>query len=143
MGPVRFDITYKRTNTVPPEAARTNGTATFKGRANDAMFVFYEGKKGEYIRFYLADPESRLALRKTGQIAGNRTPASTDAIRVNHGDFAEFDLRRRLGLSLGGGPIFGTYRIHIEDAGADPSGVGVFVPLQVGGPGGDDWVVEC
>ena len=142
MGPVRFDITYKRTTTLPTEAARKDASARFNGRANDAVFVSYNGKPGEYIRFQLADPQSRLALRKTGQIAGSGTPASTDAIRVNHGANVAFHLARRLGLSLGGGSIFGTYKIHIEDAGPDLS-TNTYVPLQAGGPGGDEWVVEC
>jgi hypothetical protein len=142
MGPLRFDIDYKKN--VSGLADRKKKTATFKGRANDAVFVFYTGQPGEYIRFQLADPASRIALRNTTRIAAGSPIKSTDAIRVDHGSFAELHIRRQLGLSLGGGLIFGKYDIAIQDAGPDPAGGGTFIGLSIGGgPGGDRWVVEC
>ena len=114
------------------------------GRANDAVFVFYDGSAGEYIRFRLEDASSRLALRKTTSISGRSPIRSTDAIRVDHGGFAELHLGRQLGLSLGGGEVFGKYDILIEDAGIDPAGGGTNIALSIGGgPGVDSWVVEC
>ena len=139
MGPVRFDVDFVKN--AFNEAERTNN-ATFKDRANDAVFISYNGTAGEYIRIRFGDATSRLALKDTGSLAGHSTVKSTDPIRIDHGSSAEIHIRRRLGLSQDGGPIFGKYDIQIADAGAE-TGAGTFIPLSVGGPGGSSLVVEC
>jgi len=141
MGALRFDITYKK-NQVTDEAVRQDAQATFNNRSNDAVFVFFHGHAGDYIRFTLANPGSRTALRRTTRIAESESPASTDAIRVNHDSCVALFLRRQLGLSLLGGEVFGSYKISIVDAGKDPTAGGTYIPLATV-PGGDDWVVEC
>jgi len=146
MGPVRFDIKYVRLVNAAgiPVAIRLNPNETFKDRANDPIFVFPALHSGEYIRFRLDDPESRVALRDLRRIGPSGSPASTDDIRVDNGSFAQLNVRRQLGLSIGTNDIFSHISVRIEDAGADSSGIGVHIPLsEGGGPGGDDWVVEC
>jgi hypothetical protein len=141
MGPVRFDVDFVKN--AFNEAERTNN-ATFNDRANDAVFISYNGTAGEYIRITFGDATSRLALKDTGSLAGHSTVKSTDPIRIDHGSPAvEIHIRRRLGLSQDGGPIFGTYDIQIADAGEETGGGGTFIPLSVGGPGGSSLVFEC
>jgi hypothetical protein len=82
MGPVRFNVDFVKN--AFNEAQRTNN-ATFNDRANDAVFISYNGTAGEYIRITFGDATSRLALKDTRSIAGRSTVKSTDPIRIDHG----------------------------------------------------------
>ena len=119
MGPVRFDIQYDKN--ARGLAERTDRQGSFKDRANDAVFVFFDGNAGDYIRFRIQDPVSRLVLKDTTSIAAGSTIASTDAIRVNSGSFAEIHIGRQLGLSRGAAPKFSQFDIVIDEGGVDPA----------------------